>query len=84
MAEQKDSATPLATPTYMPTPTQAENDLAAIGQVPPIKDYDGSPIDPSSNNPVDPRSTRRTAHHVDRTNDRRAAERADHRHRERH
>jgi hypothetical protein len=40
--------------TFMPTPTQAENDLAATGHPPPIKDYDGSPIDPHSNNPALP------------------------------
>jgi IPT/TIG domain len=40
--------------TFLPTPSQAENDLAATGQLPAVKDYDGSPIDPSSHNPAVP------------------------------
>jgi hypothetical protein len=40
--------------TFMPTPTQAENDLTATGHLPAVKDYDGSPIDPSSPNPAVP------------------------------
>jgi IPT/TIG domain len=53
MVDTKDSVTPHAV-NYLPTPTQHENDLAAAGAVPPIKEYDGSPIDPSSNNPAVP------------------------------
>jgi hypothetical protein len=39
---------------YQPTPTQHENDLAAVGSLPSVKQYDGSPIDPSSHNPAVP------------------------------
>jgi hypothetical protein len=50
---KKDSVSPQAV-TYQPTPTQHENDLAAAGSLPPIKAYDGSPIDPHSANPALP------------------------------
>ena len=40
--------------TFMPTPTQAENDQTATGTPVPKKDYDGSPIDPSSHDPTVP------------------------------
>jgi IPT/TIG domain len=53
MVDTKDSVDPHAV-TYQPTPTQHENDLAAVGTLPPVKEYDGSPIDPSSNNPAVP------------------------------
>lgn len=53
MPNTKDSVAPHAV-VYQPTPTQLENDQAALGSLPPLKDYDGSPIDPSSNNPVLP------------------------------
>jgi hypothetical protein len=53
MADSKDGVAPHAV-TYQPTPTQAENDhQATIGLV-PVKQYDGSPIDPSSTNPAVP------------------------------
>ena len=50
MPDNKDSVSPQAV-TYQPTPTQAENDQAALTGATPVKQYDGSPIDPSSNNP---------------------------------
>jgi IPT/TIG domain len=53
MAEGKDSVAPHAV-IYQPTPTQHENDLAATTGLPPVKQYDGSPIDPNSFNPAVP------------------------------
>jgi hypothetical protein len=53
MADNKDSVAPHAV-IYQPTPTQHENDLAATTGVPPVKQYDGSPIDPNSHNPAVP------------------------------
>jgi hypothetical protein len=49
----KDSVAPYAV-TYQPTPTQAENDQTATTGNPPVKQYDGSPIDPHSYNPAVP------------------------------
>ncbi|MCP1778815.1 hypothetical protein ACVMGC_001032 [Bradyrhizobium barranii subsp. barranii] len=37
-----------------PTPTQFENDMAAVIHYPLEKQYDGSPIDPSSPDPTEP------------------------------
>jgi hypothetical protein len=39
---------------YQPTPTQAENDHQATTGLVPVKQYDGSPIDPHSPNPAVP------------------------------
>ena len=70
--------------TYMPTPTQAENDQTATGNLPIKKDYDGSPIDPSSNDPIGARSAWRADAHVARAKHRPAAKRAGCRCRSRH
>jgi hypothetical protein len=53
MADSKDSVAPHAV-VYQPTPTQHENDLTATTGLPSVKQYDGSPIDPSSPNPAVP------------------------------
>ncbi|SIO49795.1 IPT/TIG domain-containing protein [Bradyrhizobium erythrophlei] len=53
MADARDSASPQAV-VYQPTPTQHENDLTATTGLPPVKQYDGSPIDPQSPNPAVP------------------------------
>jgi hypothetical protein len=53
MANGKDGVAPHAV-IYQPTPTQAENDQTATTGLPPVKQYDGSPIDPSSHNPAVP------------------------------
>lgn len=53
MADTKDNVAPQAV-VYQPTPTQAENDAAATTGLLPVKQYDGSPIDPSSHNPAIP------------------------------